>query len=146
MSTTNVQFSVAVHIMTALGYYHGQEVRSAMLANSLTADPSFVRRSLSKLVKARLVRATRGKHGACALTRPPEEISLLEIYRASAAPTVFTIHDYPVANDCPVSPHVKGCLTTVLDDAQGSFERALGRMSLADVVEELRRREANESQ
>jgi Rrf2 family protein len=141
MSTTNVQFSVAVHMMTALGYHHDEGVKSATLAGSVMAEPSFVRRSLSKLVKAGLVEATRGKNGACRLTRPPGDISLLEIYRASTAPAAFAIHDYPIAKGCPISSNIKGCLATVLDGAQGSFERALARTSLADLVADIRTRD-----
>jgi len=86
MSATNVQFTVAAHIMAALGFRHGEETPSAMLAESINADPTFVRKSLSKLSKAGLIVTTRGKDGASKLTRSPKHITLLDIYRASAAP------------------------------------------------------------
>ncbi len=140
MSSSNVQFSVAVHIMAILGYYD-DPVKSSTLAKSVAAEPSFVRRSLSKLVKAGLVTATRGKTGASTLSRPAIDISLLEIYKASAAPGVFAIHDYPVDEECPISCNIKESLSTVLGDAQGGFERALARTSLADIVADIRERE-----
>jgi Rrf2 family protein len=140
MSSSNVQFSVAVHIMAILGYYD-DPVKSSTLAKSVAAEPSFVRRSLSKLVKAGLVTASRGKNGASTLSRPAIDISLLEVYRASAAPGVFAIHEYPVDEECPISCNIKESLATVLHDAQGSFERALGRTSLADIVADIRERE-----
>jgi DNA-binding IscR family transcriptional regulator len=71
MSATSVQFTVAAHIMTALGFYHGEEIASATLAKSVKADPTFVRKSLSKLSKAGLIITTRGKNGASALTHSP---------------------------------------------------------------------------
>ncbi len=49
MSVKSVQFTVAAHIMAALGYYHGKEISSGTLAESVNADPTFVRKSLSKL-------------------------------------------------------------------------------------------------
>jgi DNA-binding IscR family transcriptional regulator len=140
MSSSNVQFSVAVHIMAILGYYD-DPVKSSTLAKSVAAEASFVRRSLSKLVKAGLVKATRGKNGASTLSRPAIDISLLEIYRASAAPGVFAIHDYPVDDECPISCNIKESLSTVHYDAQGSFERALARTSLAEIVADIRERE-----
>jgi Rrf2 family protein len=140
MSSSNVQFSVAVHIMAILGYYD-DPVKSSTLAKSVAAEPSFVRRSLSKLVRAGLVKASRGKNGASTLSRPAIDISLLEVYRASAAPGVFAIHEYPVDDECPISCNIKESLATVLHDAQGSFERALGRTSLADIVADIRERE-----
>ena len=139
MSATNVQFTVAAHIMTALGFFHGQEIASAALAESVNADPTFVRKSLSKLSKAGLIVTTRGKDGASTLTRSPEQITLLDIYRASAAPPTFAIHSYPVEKRCPISRNIKGCMSSVLKKAQNSFENTLDRISLADVVDEIRR-------
>src|SRR2546429_5124020 len=55
MSVKSVQFAVAAHIMAALGYFPGEEISSTILADSVNADPTFVRKSLSKLSKAGLV-------------------------------------------------------------------------------------------
>jgi hypothetical protein len=54
---------------------------------------------------------------------------------------VFAIHDYPVDEECPISCNIKESLSTVLGDAQGGFERALARTSLADIVADIRERE-----
>lgn len=134
MSQTNVQFSVASHIMAALGTHAGEGVRSAELAGSVNADPSFVRRVLSKLAKAGLVSTTRGKNGACLLARPAERITLLDIYKASAAPAAFAVHSYPVTQSCHVSRSIKCCLENVLNRAQSSFEQELEKQTLAELV------------
>src|SRR5258707_13696387 len=120
MSVKSVQFAVAAHIMAALGYYHGEEISSATLAESGNADPTFVRKSLSKLSKAGLIVTKRGKTGASVLLRSPREITLLDIYHASAAPPAFAIHTYSVEKKCPVSCHLKGCMSGVLSQAQYS--------------------------
>jgi len=138
MSATNVQFTVAAHIMAALGFYHGEEFPSAMLAKSVNADPTFVRKSLPKLAKAGLIVTTRGKNGASRLTRSPKNITLLDIYRASAAPPTFAIHSYPVEKKCPISRNIKGCMSSVLGKAQDSFENSLAGVTLADVVGKMR--------
>jgi DNA-binding IscR family transcriptional regulator len=111
MSAKSVQFAVAAHIMAALGYRHGKDVSSAVLADSVNADPTFVRKSLSKLSKAGLVVTKRGKGGASVLARSPRQITLLDIYRASAAPRAFAIHSYPIEKRCPVSCHLKECMS-----------------------------------
>jgi Rrf2 family protein len=139
MSATSVQFTVAAHIMAALGFLNGKEIPSATLAESVNADPTFVRKSLSKLSKAGLISTTRGKNGARTLTRSPEQITLLDIYRASAAPPTFAIHSYPVEKKCPISCNIKGCMSSVLRKAQKSFENTLERITLANVVGEIRR-------
>jgi len=124
--------------MAALGYYHGEEISSATLAESVNADPTFVRRSLSKLSKAGLVVTKRGKSGASMLSRSPRQITLLDIYRASAAPPAFAIHSYPVEKRCPVSCHLKECMSELLSQAQNSFERSLAKITLAHLVGQIR--------
>ena len=138
MSVKSVQFAVATHIMAALGYYKGEEISSAILAESVNADPTFVRKSLSKLSKAGLVVTKRGKSGASMLSRSPRHITLLDIYRASAAPPAFAIHSYPVDKRCPVSCHLKECMSGLLSQAQSSFERSLAKITLADLVGQIR--------
>lgn len=139
MAATSVQFTVAAHIMAALGFFYGKEVSSTTLAESVNADPTFVRKSLSKLSKAGLIITTRGKNGANTLARSPQGITLLDIYRASAAPPTFAIHRYPVEKGCPISSNIKGCMSSVLRKAQNSFESSLDLITLADVVGEIRR-------
>src|SRR5882757_5238988 len=131
MSATSVQFTVAAHIMAALGFRHAGEIPSAMLAESVNADPTFVRKSLSKLSKAGLIVTTRGKNGASMLTRSPEQITLLDIYRASAAPPTFAVHSYPVHKRCPISRNIKGCMSSVLKRAQDGFQKTLDGITLS---------------
>jgi Rrf2 family protein len=139
MSHANVQFSVASHVMAVLGTAEGHELRSAELASSVNADPSFVRRVVSKLVKAGLVSTTRGKNGACALARPASKITLLDIYQASQATASIAVHSYPVDKTCCVSRNIKDCMVDVLQQAQHGFEQSLAQQTLADVVKSVRK-------
>lgn len=143
MSLKNVQFTVAAHIAAVLGHRYGQDVTSAVLAASVKAEATFVRRSLAKLSKAGIVVATRGKHGACRLARPPEQISLLDIYRASEAPASFAIHDYAIEPACAISIHIKDTMAAVLDDAQAGFEARLATHTLASLVADMARRNSD---
>jgi Rrf2 family protein len=141
MSVKNVQFSVAAHILAALGLHPGAEIPSSTLADSVNADPTFVRKSLSKLSKAGLVVTKRGKGGAATLARAPGKISLLDVYRASGAPPAFTIHSYRVEPRCSVSRSVKPCLSGLLFRAQESFEKSLSGITIADLVSDIRKNE-----
>src|SRR6266513_646724 len=138
MSVKSVQFAVAAHIMAALGYFPGEEISSTILTVSVNADPPCVRKSLYKLSKAGLVVTTRGKSGASMLSRSPRQITLLDIYRASAAPPAFAIHSYPVEKRCPVSCHLKECMSELLSQAQNSFESSLAKITLANLVGQIR--------
>lgn len=134
---TNTQFSIAVHLMIALGFDKGQQATSGHLATSINTSPSFVRRILAKLSKANLVSTTTGKSGSCLLAKNPEEISLLEIYKAVDAPLTFAIHDYPVQNACRVSCNIEAVMQKVLTRAQNSFEGSLGETTLAEVIADI---------
>src|SRR5687767_8255250 len=112
----NTQFSIAVHLMIALGFKcERQQMTSGELAMSINTSPSFVRRILAKLSKSGLVSTTTGKSGACLLAKRPEDISLLDIYKAVDAPQTFAIHDYPVQNRCMVSCNIEATMRKVLE-------------------------------
>lgn len=97
-----------------------------------------MRRILAKLSKAGLVSTTIGKSGACVLARKPEDISLLEIYKAVDAPQTFAIHDYPVQGSCRVSCNIEAIMNKVLTRAQNSFEGSLGETTLAELIADIR--------
>jgi Rrf2 family protein len=141
MSVKSVQFSVAAHILAVLGFHSGEDVSSKILADSVNADPTFVRKSLSKLSKAGLVVTKRGKSGSAKLARTPRKITLLDVYRASGAPPTFAIHSYRVEPRCSVSCSLKPCLSDLLSQAQESFEKSLSKITVADLVSDIRQKE-----
>ena len=94
---------------------------------------------LAKLSRAKLVETATGKNGSCWLARRPRDISLLEIYHAVEAPKVFVIHEYATHRPCPVSCNIKPALQRVLDRTQTSMEAGLDRISLADVISDLKK-------
>ncbi len=145
MSVNNVQFAVASHILTVLAYRNGGQATSGELADSVKANPTFVRKTISKLAKAGLLVATRGAAGACSLARPPDQISLLEIYRASAASAVFAIHAYPAQEGCAVSVNIKDGMSDVLKVAREAIEHTLASMCLSDLLEGVQAAEKNAS-
>jgi Rrf2 family protein len=138
MSRINNQFSVAVHIMTALGDHHGEPVTSGVLAASVRAHESQIRNVLSKLVKAGLASTSRGRNGFSSLARPANKISLLEIYKAMDPPPVFSIHEYPKEKTCRTSCTHKEAMRELLEDTQRAFEIRLGQRKLSEMVQKAR--------
>ncbi len=136
---TNTQFSIAVHILASLGYKAEVESTSGEIASSVNACPSFVRRVLSKLAKAHLVKTTVGKTGCCTLARQAQSISLLDIYHAIEAPKPFAIHEYAAKSHCKVSCQIKTSMEKILSDTQKSMEASLKKVSLADVISDLKK-------
>ena len=133
MSATNTQFSVGVHVMTALAHHVDRNLISQDLVASVNAQPAVVRKVLSKLAKAGLVKTTRGKNGNTALAKPAGKITLLDIYRATQAPGVFAVHNYPVEEACVISRSHKEIMREALAGSQNAFETHLASKSLAQL-------------
>src|ERR1700733_9655475 len=138
MSRINNQLSVGVHVMTALGDHHGEPVTSVHLTATVRAHESQVRSVLSKLVKAGLVVASRGRNGFSSLSRPASKISLLEIYKAVEAPPVFSIHRYPKEKTCRTSCTHKQAMVEMLEGKRRAFETRLSQRNLSEMVEKAR--------
>ena len=136
----NTQFSIATHLLVGLACGCSKEgTTSAHLAASVNTSPSFVRRVLSRLSRAGLVKTATGKAGSCWLARDAKNISLLDIYKAVEAPKAFAIHTYTEQKSCNVSCHIKHALDKALDKTQNAMESTLGKISLAQIVSEVRR-------
>lgn len=133
----NNQFSIAAHLMAGLGFCTQTEKTSADLAKSVNTSPSFIRRTLSKLSKAGLINATKGKNGFCSLARPAAEISLLDIYQAVDAPKAISIHHYEAIAPCAVSCNIKKALEKAVGHAQQGMEHNLAEISLADLIKDI---------
>ena len=124
--------------MTALGDHYGEQVTSIDLTASVRAYESQVRKVLSKLVKAGLVTASRGRNGYSSLSRSANKISLLDIYKAVEAPPVFSIHEYPKEKTCRTSCTHKEAMADLLGDAQRAFEDKLDQHLLSEMVQKAR--------
>jgi DNA-binding IscR family transcriptional regulator len=79
---TSTRFAVATHILTALAVTDGKPLRSEDLANSVNTGAVVIRGLLSRLAEAGLTRSQLGSGGGALLAKSPNEIRLLDVYRA----------------------------------------------------------------
>ena len=77
------RFTIAVHILTLIAQNKGNETKltSDLMASSVGVNPVIIRKTLSQLKKADLIFVQRGSGGST-LAMAPEEINLLQVYRA----------------------------------------------------------------
>lgn len=139
----NTRFPVAVHLL-AFATLYGEHSTSALLAKSIGTNPVVVRRLSALLKKAGLITVHAGV-GGISLNRTPEEISLLDIYRAvqdEADPPLFDLHRNPNEN-CPVGLNIHSALEKPLSAAQAALEDSLRQQTLAQVVAEIGARTQN---
>ena len=78
--------SLAMH---ALGYLANDEdgpITSREIARRFEISEAHLAKVLQRMVKVGLLRSLRGPHGGFILTRPPESVTLLEIFEAIEGP------------------------------------------------------------
>lgn len=135
MSTTNTQFSIAVHILTGLAKF--EKLSSNELAVSVNANPIFIKRILAKLSSFGLVSTTSGRNGGSTLARKAENISLYDVYMAVEAPSTFTVHGYPKNRSCEISTNIQGAMNEVLEEVQSDLKAKLSSISIQDMRKKL---------
>ena len=80
------------------------------IAQAYHIPPSFMAKILRALVRARLLRSTRGVHGGFSLARPATEITLLDVVEAIEGPLALTscmggeIDGCEWSAECPAHP------------------------------------------
>lgn len=132
----NTRMSVAIHILSLIAI--NPKLSSDQIADSVTTNPVVIRRISGELKKAGLVTSRAGIPGF-SLTRDPEKITLLDVYKAiHIEKELFSIHDKPNPN-CPVGKKIQGTLDVTFDSVQTAMETELGNKTLQEVVDHLRK-------
>jgi Rrf2 family protein len=134
----NSRFAVSVHTLAYLAYREGVAVPSAEIASSVDTNPVVIRRLLSALVKAGIVTAQKGATGGFLLAETPARISLLDIYRAVEPKPDHGMRHFAPNHKCPVGAKIESILQNVFLKVQAGMEAELGRVSLADLGQQLK--------
>lgn len=140
----DTRFSVAVHLLVLVAE-SPEPMTSEQMARSVGTNASYVRRVLAGLGRAGVVRSRGGARGY-ELAVPAGELTLLRIYRAACGDgRLLDIHQNP-SDECVVGRHIRPVLEGAFREAEDAFVRALGDMTLADCVSDIRRRVEEEDE
>ena len=77
----STKLSDTIHLLIFLYLGEGQKMTSAKIAGSVKTNPAYIRQLMAVLKNASLISNTQGQANAC-LTKPADEITMLDIYRA----------------------------------------------------------------
>jgi len=122
----------AVRAAIDLARHHEEQPRKAReIAASMDIPPEFIKRILSELVAQGLLTSTAGPHGGYHLTRPPEDITLLDVVEPTErflSPDKCILRGGPCdwADACPI--HDPWCT------AQRAFAASLASTNLAQLA------------
>jgi Rrf2 family protein len=122
----------ALRAIVALGQQRGEPLTTPRIADSTRVPAGYLAKVLQILGRAGLVISRRGLGGGFILSRPAEEISVLEV--VNAVDPIARIETCPLnipghgTNLCP--------LHNRLDEAIASVEKSFAETSIADLLAE----------
>lgn len=137
MTAISSRFVVAVHVLTVLQTEGGRPVTSEYIASSVNTNPGVIRRLLSMLARAGMVRSRLGSGGGAMLAKPASELRLVDVYRAVGSGDLFALHHAPPNPRCPVGRNIQGALSGVLRRAARALEEELAGITVADVAQSI---------
>lgn len=142
----STRLPVATHILLCLAVLGDKyKFTSNLLAGSAGVNPVVIRNALGQLKTAGLVTVEAGVGGA-ALAREPEDITLLDVFRAvEDEQPLFRFHENPSA-ECPVGSNIHAVLGARLDETAAAMEAQLASVTLADLAADTRERIASSAE
>ena len=109
---------------------------SSLLGSMLNTNPAFVRRTMAGLRERGWVTSTRGQGGGWRLAVPLSEITLLALYEALGAPTLFALAQSEDAPRCLMEQAANAAVDDALAAAEQAFRRRLGAVTVADLADD----------
>ena len=141
----DTRLAVAAHILALLSLTERDHTSSDLLARSVNTNAVVVRRLTGLLKKAGLVEIRRGV-GGTTLNRKPEDITLLDVYRAvvpksTACP--FYLHQNP-SSRCYVGRNIHEALQDPFARVSSAVQESLAATTIAEIAAFIRERERTE--
>ena len=138
----SVKLSHAVHILVFIYTSEGEPVSSDKIAESIHTNPGCVRQIMSALRKAELIKSVVG-HPKPELAKKPEDISLLDVYKAVEGNKPLLHLDTHTNPECGVGVNIQLALQSFYDKVQKDAEESMAAISLKDIVDEFWQRIKN---
>lgn len=135
----DTKFSSAIHALILISESESP-MNSDQIAVSVGTNPSYIRKLTTRLSKAGIIEGHRGISGF-RLRQKPEQISLLDIYKAvmeTDSLHLFDLHQNP--NDaCIVGHNIRPVLGSMFRGMERDVENRLQSMTLEDCITDMSR-------
>lgn len=135
----STKLSDAVHIMVFIELSNQIILTSTEIAASIQTNPAYVRQLMAKLKAAGLIQSRRGQAKPC-LDRKPEEITLLDVYRAVEGTKPLLHLDTHTNPECHVGVYIQYALQDYYDEIQQEAEKRMNEIRLSDVIRTFRKK------
>lgn len=129
------RLSRMLHVLIHMDRHLGRAT-SERLAQILQTNPVVVRRMMSGLREAGIVASEKGHGGGWELARGLPEITLLQVYQAIGAPSLFNIGPGGETPACLVEQAVDARLTTAMGQAAELLLSQFAALTLDQVAKD----------
>ena len=130
----NSRLSLALHTLTHMSDNPERTITSAEIAEHIGTNPVVVRRVLGSLRAAGLLNSERGQAGGWALARPPEQITLADVYRALDDRLI--VHgDTDASTACSTERALEAKVAAILQEVEHSLLQKLASIPISKVRE-----------
>ena len=136
--TKDRSLTTALHALMALAYNYPELISSNMLATSICTNPAFLRRLISKLVKAKIISSTQGKNGGLCLATDPQNISIKDVYLAIYNENYFKVSDKDPFEECPVSCRAQDVLEDTYSELQVHMLDKMKNTNLKSLIDKIK--------
>ena len=129
----STKLSDTVHVMVLIAINKEKSLSSASIAESVHTNPGFVRQLMLKLKKAGLMTSVAG-HARPSLSKPADQITLLDIYKAVEGEKPLLHLDTHTNPDCGVGINIQLSLQEFYNEIQKNAEEKMNTITLQDII------------
>ncbi|WP_347484809.1 Rrf2 family transcriptional regulator [Enterobacter sp. HNDS-6] len=130
-------------LSVAMAEQLGKRSTSGVLAYGLEANPSFIRKLMVPLTRDGIIVSTLGRNGSIHLGRPPEEITLRDIYLSVTEDKKLWASRPDVPARCVVSANACWYFKSVSEKAEQASLAVLARHTVASALEEVKKADSS---
>ena len=130
----STKLSDTVHVMVLIAINQEKSLSSALIAESVHTNPGFVRQLMLKLKKAGLMTSVAG-HARPSLSKPADQITLLDIYKAVEGEKPLLHLDTHTNPDCGVGINIQLSLQEFYNEIQKTAEEKMNMITLQDIID-----------
>lgn len=131
----STRFSDSIHLLAFIYIFKGKlPLTSDNIASSIQTSPVMVRKLMSTLKKADLLKT---RHGTASpeITRPIDQISLLDVYLAIEKDKPLFEIDHKTNPECPVGGNIQPTLKKFYSEAEIAAKAKLNQIKMSDIVD-----------
>ena len=123
-----------IHTLAFVCLGEKEHLTSARIAESVKTNPAYIRQLMAALKNAGLISNTQGQANAC-LTKPADQITMLDIYRAVEGEKPLLHLDIDTNPECGVGINVQLAIGDFYKEIQETAEQKMREITLQDVID-----------